>query len=75
MNFIGITHEAQGNYTQALEYELPALACALILIVNFILLGVPGGLGATLIVAGLILRRAGPWWQRQWMSHAAPAAA
>ncbi|TMJ56009.1 MAG: DUF2029 domain-containing protein [Alphaproteobacteria bacterium] len=57
------------------RYELPALACALILIVNFILLGVPGGLGATLIVAGLILRRAGPWWQRQWMSHAAPAAA
>jgi hypothetical protein len=57
------------------RFELPALACALILIVNFILLGVPDGLGATLIVAGLILRRAGPWWQRQWMSHAAPAAA
>ena len=57
------------------RYELPALACAFILIVNFILLGVPGGLGTTLIVAGLILRRAGPWWRRQWMSHTAPAAA
>src|SRR5436305_2889741 len=57
------------------RYELPALACAFILIVNFILLGVPGGLGTTLIVAGLILRRAGPCWRRQWMSHTAPAAA
>ncbi len=26
LNFIGITHEAQGNYNEALEYELPALA-------------------------------------------------
>src|SRR6266403_591867 len=47
------------------RYELPALACALALIVTFILMGVPVGLGAALIVAALILRRAGPWWRRE----------
>jgi hypothetical protein len=31
------------------------------MIAGFILTGVPLGFGATLIVAGLILRRAGPW--------------
>jgi hypothetical protein len=46
-------------------YELPALACALVLIMSFILFGVPAGLGATLIVAGLVLRRASPWWRRE----------
>jgi Glycosyltransferase family 87 len=46
-------------------YELPALGCALALIVSFIFLGVPVGLGATLIVTALVLRRAGPWWRRQ----------
>jgi hypothetical protein len=46
-------------------YELPALGCALALIVSFIFFGVPIGLGATLIVAALILRRAGPWWRRE----------
>ena len=46
-------------------YELPALGCALALIVTFVFTGVPVGLGATLIVAGLILRRAGPWWRRE----------
>ena len=40
------------------RYELPALACALAMIVGFILAGVPLGFGATLIVAGLVLRRA-----------------
>jgi arabinofuranan 3-O-arabinosyltransferase len=45
-------------------WELPALGCALALIVSFIFLGAPLGLGATLIVAGLIARRAGPWWRR-----------
>jgi hypothetical protein len=44
-------------------YELPALGCALALVVSFSFTGVPVGLGATLIVAGLILRRAGPWWR------------
>jgi hypothetical protein len=45
------------------RYELPALGCALALIVSFMFLGEPVGLGATLIVAGLILGRAGPWWR------------
>jgi arabinofuranan 3-O-arabinosyltransferase len=46
-------------------YELPALACALALIMSFMFLGEPVGLFANLIVAGLILRRAGPWWRRE----------
>lgn len=46
-------------------YELPALGCALALIVSFVFTGIPVGLGATLIVAGLVLRRAGPWWRRE----------
>jgi arabinofuranan 3-O-arabinosyltransferase len=46
-------------------YELPALGCAIALIVTYIFTGAPVGLGATLIVAGLILRRAGPWWRRE----------
>jgi hypothetical protein len=46
-------------------YELPALGCALALIVSFIFLGVPVGLSATLIVTALVLRRAGPWWRRE----------
>ncbi|HKH00047.1 MAG TPA: glycosyltransferase family 87 protein [Bradyrhizobium sp.] len=46
-------------------YELPALGCGLALIVSFVFLGQPVGLGATLIVAGLVLRRAGPWWREQ----------
>ncbi|MEA2921972.1 MAG: hypothetical protein QOF07_1935 [Bradyrhizobium sp.] len=47
------------------SYELPALGCALALVISFIFLGEPVGLGATLIVAGLVLRRAGPWWRRE----------
>jgi hypothetical protein len=46
-------------------YELPALGCALALIVSFDFFGQPVGLGVTLIVATLILRRAGPWWRRE----------
>ncbi|MDP1582554.1 MAG: glycosyltransferase family 87 protein [Bradyrhizobium sp.] len=46
-------------------YELPALGCALALIVSFVFTGIPVGLGATLIVAGLVLHRAGPWWRRE----------
>src|SRR5947207_3878308 len=57
------------------RYELPALACAFILIVHFILIGVPGGLGTTVFFAGLVLRRADPCCGRQWISHTAPAAA
>jgi arabinofuranan 3-O-arabinosyltransferase len=50
------------------RYELAALTCAFILIASFSFLGLPVGLGATLIVASLILRRAGPWWRH---GHAA----
>jgi arabinofuranan 3-O-arabinosyltransferase len=46
-------------------YELPALGCAALLIIGFICSGVPLGFGATLIVAALVLRRAGPWWRRE----------
>jgi arabinofuranan 3-O-arabinosyltransferase len=45
-------------------YELPALACALALFLAFTFTGVPVGLGITLIVGSLIVRRAGPWWRR-----------
>jgi arabinofuranan 3-O-arabinosyltransferase len=45
-------------------YELPALACAFVLILSFMFLGLPVGLAANLIVAGLILRRAGLSWRR-----------
>jgi arabinofuranan 3-O-arabinosyltransferase len=55
------------------RYELVALACAVGLIVSFIFLMAPVGLGATLIVAGLILRRAGPWWRRAPASRMAAA--
>jgi hypothetical protein len=46
-------------------YELPALGCAALMIIGFICSGVPLGFGATLIVAALVLRRAGPWWRRE----------
>jgi hypothetical protein len=56
-------------------YELPALAVAMALIISFSVTGLPVGLAATLIVASLLLRRAGPWWRRE-PSHAfAPARA
>jgi hypothetical protein len=59
-----------------LAYELPALACALGLILCFTFFGIPTGLGATLIITALILRRAGPWWRRQpELPAALPAAA
>ena len=44
-------------------YELPALGCALALFLTFTFTGQPVGLGITLIVATLVLRRAGPWWR------------
>jgi arabinofuranan 3-O-arabinosyltransferase len=57
-------------------YELPALGCALALILGFVFTGEPLGLGATLIVAALVLRRAGPWWRREPVSsQLAPAGA
>jgi hypothetical protein len=56
------------------RYELPGLAGALALIVSFMFFGEPVGLGATLIVAALILRRAGPWWRREPVSPLVSAA-
>jgi len=56
------------------QYELPALACALVLIVSFICFVAPVGFGATLIVAALIARRAGPWWRREQTPSLAAAA-
>jgi hypothetical protein len=57
-------------------YELPLLACALALSFIFTISGQPVGLGVTLIVATLILRRAGPWWRReQTVPAAVPASA
>ena len=54
-------------------YEMPALAVALALFFCFIFLGYPVGLGITLIVAALVLRRAGPWWRREPAPALAPA--
>lgn len=48
-----------------LAYELPALGAALVLPLVFVLFGIPVGLAANLIVAGLIMRRAGSWWRRE----------
>jgi hypothetical protein len=45
------------------RYELPALGCALALILSFSFLLAPIGLGATLIVACLVAGRAGYWWR------------
>lgn len=44
-------------------HEPLALSGAFALIVVYIFTGAPVGLGATLLVAALILRRAGPWWR------------
>jgi arabinofuranan 3-O-arabinosyltransferase len=46
-------------------YELPALGGALVLIGCYVFTATPTGLGATLIVASLILGRAGSWWRRE----------
>ena len=55
-------------------YELPALLAAALCIVTFILTGTPLGFVATLVVASLVLRRAGPWWRRESVPVLAPAA-
>jgi hypothetical protein len=46
------------------RYELPALGLAAALLFFYPLAGAPTGFVATLIVSGLIARRAGPWWRR-----------
>jgi len=44
-------------------YELPVLGAVVVLIGCYIFTGFPTGLGATLVVSMLILRRAGSWWR------------
>src|SRR6201992_2979014 len=56
------------------RYELAGLACAAALVMGFIFYGAPLGLVATLIIAALILRRAGPL-RRETVSSLIPAAA
>jgi hypothetical protein len=56
-------------------YELPALAVALALFFCFIFEGIPVGLGISLIVSGLVLRRAGHWWRREPAQALAPVGA
>jgi hypothetical protein len=56
-------------------YELPALGCGLVLLLSFIPLVAPVGLGASLIMAALIARRAGPWWRRHPAASMAAASA
>jgi arabinofuranan 3-O-arabinosyltransferase len=46
-------------------FELVALGCALGLFLSFVCFGLPVGLGITLIVCALILRRAGLWRRRE----------
>ena len=46
-------------------YELPALGAVVALIVCYMFTGIPTGLGATLVVSMLILRRAGSWWRHE----------
>jgi arabinofuranan 3-O-arabinosyltransferase len=46
-------------------YELPALGAVAALIGCYLFTGIPTGLGATLVVAALILRRAGSWWRHE----------
>jgi arabinofuranan 3-O-arabinosyltransferase len=46
------------------DYELPALGVATALLVSFQFVVAPVGLIATLIVAVLVMRRAGKFWQR-----------
>ena len=46
------------------RHELPALGLAAALLFFYPLVGAPTGFVATLIVSGLIARRAGPWWRR-----------
>ncbi|MGB8397538.1 glycosyltransferase family 87 protein [Bradyrhizobium sp.] len=57
------------------SYELPALGLVAALLMFYPLFGAPTGLGATLIVSSLILRRAGPWWRREPAPALVPAGA
>jgi arabinofuranan 3-O-arabinosyltransferase len=57
------------------SYELPALACGLALFLTFTFTGQPVGFLINLIVAGLVLRRAGSWWRREPAPSLMPAGA
>jgi arabinofuranan 3-O-arabinosyltransferase len=46
-------------------YELPVLGAVVALIGCYMFTGIPTGLGATLVVSMLILRRAGSWWRHE----------
>jgi arabinofuranan 3-O-arabinosyltransferase len=52
------------------SYELPTLACGVVLVVVFIFSGIPVGFVMTLGIGALILRRAGTWWRRAPVSAA-----
>jgi len=56
-------------------YELPALGCALVLFLTFTFTGEPVGFAINMIVAALVLRRAGPWWRREPAPSLLPAGA
>jgi arabinofuranan 3-O-arabinosyltransferase len=65
---IGLSQGLQGQslqYHGFQRYELPALGLVAALLMFYPLLGAPTGFAATLIVAGLTARRAGPWWRRE----------
>src|SRR5712675_2613968 len=47
------------------RHELPALGLAAALLFFYPLIAAPIGFVATLIVSGLIVRRAGPWWRHE----------
>jgi arabinofuranan 3-O-arabinosyltransferase len=47
------------------SHELPALGAVAALIGCYLFTGIPTGLGATLVVSMLILRRAGSWWRHE----------
>jgi hypothetical protein len=57
------------------RYELPALACALVLFLTFTFTGEPVGFAINLIIAALVLHRAGPWWRREQVAALMPAGA
>lgn len=57
------------------SWELPALGCGLALFLTFTFTGYPVGFLINLIVAGLVLRRAGSWWRREPVPTLAPAGA
>jgi len=58
-----------------LGLELPALAVVFALVLSFMFVGIPVGPAANLVVAALILRRAGRWWRREPVATLAPAGA